>query len=108
MGESFADLKGDLEKMISGENPNSLIKLIKDIANKIHPDSTKMAHLTSALKNIKNVNEVLELSENLSDKLCNLEIDLYALIKEISEEKKFPPEMLMVTESILSQENNLL
>ena len=82
------DLKKELEALIEAKSPEGFEKAMEEMANKIHPDATKIAGLVSSLKSLKDVNEVIVLSDGLSERLCNMEIDLYALIKDINKEKE--------------------
>lgn len=104
----FEDLETTLKSLSEVKSPGDFKKLIGEMANKIHPDSTKLVSLVSALKSIKDVNKVIELSEDLSDKLCNMEIDLYALIKDIHEEKEVPKAMLEAMEAVLERPNEFI
>jgi DnaJ-class molecular chaperone len=102
------DVRKELEAVLGMKNGKDIREAMEKIANKIHPDATKLASLTSALKRFKDVHEVLELSDDLSDRFCNLEIDFYSLIKDINTEKNVPEGMMRATEEVLKRPNDLL
>ncbi len=95
------DFQKELKKMEDMLGMEGFGQAMNEIANMIHPDMSKMATLTASLKSIQDINEVIELSDELNDKLCNIQIDLYTLIKDIHKEKKMPGASLDALERLL-------
>ena len=95
----------ELENLKDEEGLKGLKEMMREMVERIHPDIGKVASLTAALKRIQDTNEVLELSEDLSDKLCNIQLDLHSLIKEIIKEKELPDASLHAMEAVLGLPN---
>ena len=85
------------------EDMGKLRSLVEMIAKQIHPDTMKITSLIVGLKNIKNVNEALELSDPLSEKLMDIQIDLYALIKDIMKERGMPETAVIALDTCLKK-----
>ena len=101
------EMKKEPENLAKIKDPKEFEKFIFQLANKIHPDATKLAMLVSALKSIKDVCEVIELSESSAERLRLLKIELYSLIKVIHKEKNVPEEIISAMKEILSQPSKL-